>query len=94
MPVFNATMFEDSLPNHSVVTITADDRDSGDFGTVYYSISDVQPSATNGTFTIDNSTGVVRTVGTFDREIADEYSIIVSNSDQPETVYYTFMHVD
>ena len=79
LPVFNATIFEDALPTFSVTQVTATDDDDGEFGMVYYSISDIQPEGTDGTFSIDESTGVVRTNGTFDREVfAGPYVITVN----------------
>lgn len=80
MQRFNASIFEDALPNFAVIEITAMDDDSGEFGRLNYTISDVFGSGgVNGTFVIDNATGIVRTAGTFDREtFAGPYIIIVS----------------
>lgn len=77
MQRFNASIFEDALPNFAVIEITAMDDDSGEFGRLNYTISDVLGSG--GTFVIDNATGIVRTAGTFDREtFAGPYIITVS----------------
>lgn len=77
MQTFNASIFEDALPNFAVIEITAMDDDSGEFGRLNYTISKVLGSG--GTFVIDNATGIVRTAGTFDREtFAGPYIITVS----------------
>ena len=78
-PNFNASISEDTLPDFSVASITARDDDSDALGRVSYSIFSVSPVGTNGSFSIDETTGVVRTSGTFDREnFAGPYFITVS----------------
>lgn len=82
MQVFNASIFENVLPGFAVITLIAEDDDSGDFGRVVYSIANVQGPAApqpNGTFTINEETGAVSTVGLFDREtFTGPYIVIVS----------------
>lgn len=81
MQNFNASIFENVLPGFPVITLTAQDDDSDELGRVIYNVSDVQPPVPqpNGTFVIDENTGVVRTVGLFDREVfAGPYVVTVS----------------
>lgn len=81
MQVFNASIYEDVLPEFAVITLIAEDRDSGERGRVVYNISDVVPTPPqlNGTFAINENTGVVRTVGLFDREsFSGPYVVTVS----------------
>lgn len=71
---FNASIFEDTPPDFSVIRLTATDADSGEFGRVMYTVSDVQGpippiASANGTFVIGPTTGIVRTEGQFDREL-------------------------
>lgn len=86
-PIFSATHFsasiaEDVLPNFFVAQINASDEDSGSFGMISYSILDVQPPPTGnttGSFSINETTGIVRSAGTFDREsISGPYIVTVS----------------
>ena len=77
--LFNASISEDTLAGVSVASITAEDADSDALGTVSYSISSISPLGTNGSFYIDEATGVVSTGGTFDREnFAGPYLVTVS----------------
>ena len=84
MQTFNASINENSPSDMSVATLSARDDDSGAFGRLTYSISDVQgPTGPepNGSFVIDERTGVVRTVGNFDRELFEgPYVVTVSES--------------
>ncbi len=88
-PIFPVSLYNNSIaegtpPTTSVARITATDEDSGEFGTVYYSISNVDSAGTNGTFSIDETTGVVRTNGTFDRETFSGPYIITVRSNEPK----------
>ena len=87
MTQFNVTISEDINPNTEVTTLTAEDEDSGEFGNIIYSILEVQPQTNlTGTFTIDNTTGTVYSLGIFDRELfAGPYSVTVSLA---VTAYY------
>ena len=79
--VYNATIREDVSTN-SIVTdeLLALDDDDNEFGQVTYSIVSVTaPMELAGSFVIAPSTGVVRTTGTFDREVfPGPYTIMVS----------------
>ena len=79
--VYNATIRED-VPTNSIVTdeLLALDDDANEFGQVTYSIMSVTaPLGLTGSFVIAPSTGVIRTTGTFDREIfPGPYTIMVS----------------
>lgn len=80
MQSFNASISEDVLPGFNVTTLTATDEDSGDLGRVVYSVSEVRGTIANESFVIDEVTGVVRTVGSFDREAFEgPYVVIVSS---------------
>lgn len=82
MQLFNASIAEDIAAGSSVTTLTATDLDSGEFSRLVYSISAVQGpplDQLNGTFVIDAYSGVVSTVGSFDREVFEgPYIITVS----------------
>lgn len=84
MQTFNASINEDSPSDMSVATLSARDDDSGEFGRVTYSVAGVQGPIgpePNGSFLIDERTGVVRTIGNFDRELFEgPYLVTVSES--------------
>ena len=79
--VYNATIRED-VPTNSIVTdeLMALDDDANEFGQITYSIVSVTaPMELTGSFIIAPSTGVIRTTGTFDREVfPGPYTIMVS----------------
>lgn len=79
--VYNATVRED-VPTNSIVTdeLMALDDDANEFGQITYSIISVTaPLGLTGSFVIAPGTGVIRTTGTFDREIfPGPYTIMVS----------------
>lgn len=79
--VYNATIRED-VPTNSIVTdeLMALDDDANEFGQITYSIVSVTaPMELTGSFVIAPSTGIIRTTGTFDREIfPGPYTIMVS----------------
>ena len=79
--VYNATIRED-VPTNSIVTdeLMALDDDTNEFGQITYFIMSVTaPLGLTGSFIIAPSTGVIRTIGTFDREIfPGPYTIMVS----------------
>lgn len=70
MQTFNTSIFEDIPSDFSITRLTARDDDSGLFGRLEYSISQILGGTElNATFTIDETSGIVRTEGTFDREV-------------------------
>ena len=79
--VYNATIRED-VPTNSIVTdeLMALDDDANEFGQITYSIVSVTaPMELTGSFVIAPSTGIIRTTGTFDREVfPGPYTIMVS----------------
>lgn len=79
---YNATIREDITAN-SIVTdeLVAFDNDANEFGQVTYSIISVTaPMELTGNFVIVPNTGVVRTTGSFDREVfPGPYTIMVSH---------------
>ena len=83
---YNATIRED-ISTNSIVTdeLFAADNDDNEFGQVTYSILSVtapMDSQLTGSFVIVPNTGVVRTTGSFDREVfPGPYTIMVSNSE-------------
>ena len=65
MPLFDAFIPEDTPPGSIVTTLIATDSDSGEFGRVIYTIDNIEPSRN---FSIESTTGIVRTDDYFDRE--------------------------
>ena len=81
-PIFTMDPYIASVPENSststpVITIQADDADSGVLGEVQYSIVD---GNINEVFTIDSSSGAITVNGLTDRELIDEYVLIVTAS--------------
>lgn len=77
---FNVSIFENTPAGFSVITLNASDADSGELGRVAYNVTEVVGSSvSNGTFEIDPDTGVISTVGDFDRELfSGPYLVTVS----------------
>ncbi|XP_071485882.1 protocadherin Fat 4-like [Diadema antillarum] len=76
--VYTATVVEEQAIQVDVVTVSAQDKDSGVNGQVTYSI---ESGNTNDAFTIDPSSGLLRTSGALDRERTPEYLLTVVASD-------------
>lgn len=72
--------------NTPIVTVTAEDPDSGANGRIVYSITAQEPEGRNGRqhFGINPSTGVVHTLLPIDRESVDTFRLTVVASDQAE----------
>ena len=89
---YNVTIREDISAN-SIVTdeLLADDNDANEFGQVTYSIVSVtapMDSELTGSFVIVPNTGVVRTTGTFDREVfPGPYTIMVCTDRYTYNIY-------
>ena len=84
LPQFSTTIREDTEAASSVIQLVAVDGDSDENGQLTYSITSVTgPSsgenAPSGSFVIDESSGLVRTSGEFDREdFEGPYTVMVS----------------
>ncbi|XP_048480707.1 cadherin-related tumor suppressor-like [Plutella xylostella] len=81
-PVFTNTaivrQIREGIPTHTpIVTVTAEDPDSGLNGKVYYSIKHQEPNDRKRHFAINNVTGVIHTLLPIDRESIDTFRITV-----------------
>ncbi|EAT41892.1 AAEL006534-PA, partial [Aedes aegypti] len=65
-----------------IVTVTAEDPDSGPNGKVSYEISNQDPENRNRHFGINPTTGVIHTLHAIDREAIDTYRLTVIATDQ------------
>lgn len=70
--------------NTPIVTITAEDPDSGVNGKVTYAIQSQDPSFGQRHFGINTSSGVIYTMRQIDRESVDTFRLIVIATDQAE----------
>lgn len=68
--------------NTPIVTITAEDPDSGDNGKVTYAISYQDPENSRRHFGINRTTGVIYTLQPIDREAIDTFRLTVVATDQ------------
>ena len=78
MDPYTASVAEHSNTSTSVVTVEANDADSGVLGEVTYSITN---GNTGDVFTIDSMTGLVSVNNDIDRETTDSYTLVVSAID-------------
>nr|XP_053612376.1 cadherin-related tumor suppressor [Plodia interpunctella] len=88
-PVFTNTaivrQIREGIPNNTpIVTVTAEDPDSGMNGKVYYSIKHQDPNNNRRHFAINNITGVIHTLLPIDRETIDTFRITVVAYDRAE----------
>ncbi|XP_013177912.1 PREDICTED: cadherin-related tumor suppressor [Papilio xuthus] len=88
-PVFTNTaivrQIREGIPIHTpIVTVTAEDPDSGLNGKVYYSITHQDPNDGRRHFAINNITGVIHTLLPIDRESVDTFRITVVAYDRAE----------
>ncbi|XP_041983025.1 cadherin-related tumor suppressor-like [Aricia agestis] len=88
-PVFTNTaivrQIREGIPIHTpIVTVTAEDPDSGINGKVYYSITHQDPEDNKRHFAINNITGVIHTLLPIDRESIDTFRITVVAYDRAE----------
>lgn len=88
-PVFTNTaivrQIREGIPIHTpIVTVTAEDPDSGLNGKVYYSITHQDPNDGKRHFAINNITGVIHTLLPIDRESIDTFRITVVAYDRAE----------
>ena len=77
MDPYTASVAEGSSTGTPVITVQADDADSGVLGEVEYSIVD---GNINEVFSIDSTSGAVTVNGVIDRELLDEYTLTVAAS--------------
>ncbi|XP_076447693.1 protocadherin Fat 4-like [Babylonia areolata] len=79
------TLQENVALGTTVVTVTATDSDSGQDGTVSYSlvsVTDSGGSAVNNILALDESTGKVKTISQLDYEASTSYTFVVKAQDQ------------
>ncbi|XP_011499727.1 PREDICTED: cadherin-related tumor suppressor-like [Ceratosolen solmsi marchali] len=75
----------EGIPVHRpVVTVTAEDPDSGDNGVVTYSIASQDPEDQKRRFGINPTTGVIHTLLPIDREEIDTFKLVVVASDMAQ----------
>ncbi|XP_042226939.1 protocadherin-like wing polarity protein stan, partial [Homarus americanus] len=74
-PSYRASVPEDATSGTSIIQIKASDADRGPNGRVEYSFENGNDG--NGAFSVDGTSGVVRTARTLDRETEDQYSLVV-----------------
>ena len=79
---------EDTI-NDPIAKLSAEDKDSGDFGKVRFDVVSQDPDA--DTFRIDPVTGEIRVVKALDRETDDYYKLVITATDQasPESLRRT-----
>ncbi|KAH0945016.1 hypothetical protein HN011_005490 [Eciton burchellii] len=88
-PVFPKTAIvrqirEGILVRTPIVTITAEDPDSGDNGVVGYSILSQDPEDQSRRFGINPSSGVIHTLLPIDREEVDTFKLVVVATDRAQ----------
>ena len=70
---------EDTI-NDPIAKLSAEDRDSGDFGKVRFDVISQDPD--DGMFQIDSVTGEINVVKRLDRETTDYYKLVITATDQ------------
>ncbi|XP_053284256.1 protocadherin gamma-A2 [Pleuronectes platessa] len=85
-PVFNqsvykASVMENTIKGTRIVTVNATDADSGSYGAVTYTLSNMKGS-TADIFTIDENTGTISVSGQIDYEKDKKYEVRVEAKDQ------------
>ncbi|CAJ0967320.1 unnamed protein product, partial [Ranitomeya imitator] len=76
--VFTGSVLENSPPGTQVLSITAQDEDKGKDGEIHYSIKD---GTDLSVFSIDEETGLIRSVAPLDRESASRYWLTICATD-------------
>lgn len=79
-PSYRASVPEDATIGTSVIQVKASDADAGRNGRVRYSFEGGNNG--NGAFTLDSTSGVVRTARLLDRESVEQYSLVALAVDQ------------
>lgn len=78
---------KESLPIKTpIVTVTAEDADSGNNGKVVYTLINQEPSNSNRHFSINPTTGVIFTLREIDRESIDTFKLSILATDQADDV--------
>ncbi|XP_032575014.1 fat-like cadherin-related tumor suppressor homolog isoform X2 [Drosophila sechellia] len=82
-PQFDQSTYEAQVPEnllhgHNIITVKASDGDFGTYANLYYEIVSEEMKKI---FLIDQSTGVITSKVTFDREKKDEYVVLLKVSD-------------
>ncbi|KRK02312.1 uncharacterized protein Dyak_GE19644, isoform C [Drosophila yakuba] len=82
-PQFDQSTYEAQVPEnllhgHNIITVKASDGDFGTYASLYYEIVSEEMKKI---FLIDQSTGVITSKVTFDREKKDEYVVLLKVSD-------------
>lgn len=68
--------------NTPIVTITAEDPDSGINGKIVYTLINQEPSNNNRHFSINPASGVISTIRDIDRETIDTFKLTILATDQ------------
>ncbi|KAI8511675.1 hypothetical protein Bbelb_107750 [Branchiostoma belcheri] len=90
-PYTAGSLDEDTAIGTSVITITANDADSGSDGTITYAIT----SPANSPFGLDSSSGLVTLVSALDYETDTNYQLITELDDKPsDTVHPSLLTTD
>ncbi|XP_017121894.1 fat-like cadherin-related tumor suppressor homolog isoform X1 [Drosophila elegans] len=75
---YEANISENLLHGHNIITVKASDGDFGAYSSLYYEIVSEEMKKF---FLIDQTTGVITSKVTFDREKRDEYVVLLKVSD-------------
>ena len=78
MDRYTASVAEGSSTGTPVITVQADDADSGILGEVSYSITS---GNSNNNFAIDSTSGIITVNGDIDREVIGEYTLTIRAQD-------------
>ncbi|XP_032221364.2 cadherin EGF LAG seven-pass G-type receptor 2 isoform X2 [Nematostella vectensis] len=87
---YSAEVKEDASLGTSVLTVLATDRDTGSNAKISYSIATLVPE-----FSVDETTGVIKTAGSLDREKVDTYRFEVTATDHgiPQLKAKSFVYI-
>jgi len=77
--VYAATVVEEAAAPVDVLAVAAEDRDVGEAGRVTYSMR--SDDASSAVFSVDETTGQIRTATTIDRETSATYQLVVYAAD-------------
>uniref|UniRef100_A0A1B0CCE9 Putative cadherin egf lag seven-pass g-type receptor n=1 Tax=Lutzomyia longipalpis TaxID=7200 RepID=A0A1B0CCE9_LUTLO len=80
----NFSVSENAPIGTKITTVRAEDADSGDFGKITYLMDRI---SSQGKFTIDADTGVITVADKLDREIKDDYMIVIEAWDNYQFGY-------
>ena len=74
---YTVSVVENTNPNAPIITVTANDPDTGPNGELSYSFADI-----NSLFSIDTSNGAISLTQPLDYELASEYNLTVFAQDE------------